>query len=258
MVGTLACDRRTTTCCSPTPGPSPAAGLVVFGGAGFAGEGGRAAFRDIVRRPAPDDNLLFPHPRPLPRDGVGCVWRGWFRGRGGTWFFFVTLGIHLRWLPRARIESPFRACACDRRNDNLIFPHPRPLPRGGVVCAWRSWFRGRGGTCGFWRHRSQASDGRQLDFPPPPAPPPRRGCLCWAGLVSRERGDLGRQRLLGRGALRWSFAGGAVCVICVVDVPPLGVGGGVAMAAGCCRSRFALALSPAPSKCPPKCRLLSV
>ncbi len=101
MVGTLACDRRTTTCCSPTPGPSPAAGLFVLGGAGFAGEGGHG--------------------------------------------FFITLGMHLRWLPRARIESPFRACACDSRNDNLIFPHPRPLPRDGVVCVGRGWFRGRGG-----------------------------------------------------------------------------------------------------------------
>jgi hypothetical protein len=32
--------RGTATCCSPTPGPSPATMLVVFGGADLAGEGG--------------------------------------------------------------------------------------------------------------------------------------------------------------------------------------------------------------------------
>ena len=30
-----------------------------------------------------DRELMFPHPRPLPRDGVLGVWRGGFRGRGG-------------------------------------------------------------------------------------------------------------------------------------------------------------------------------
>ena len=69
MVVTLACDRRTTTCCSPTPGPSPATVVVVLGGADFAGEGGNG-------------------------------------------FCFATQGIHLRWLPWARIEIPFRDCSC--------------------------------------------------------------------------------------------------------------------------------------------------
>ncbi len=27
-------------------------------------------------------NLMFPHPLPLPRDGVFCVWRSGTRGRG--------------------------------------------------------------------------------------------------------------------------------------------------------------------------------
>ena len=64
-----------------------------------------------------DRELMLPHPRPLPRDGVLGVWRGGFRGRGGM----VT----------------------DRE---LMFPHPRPLPRGGVLGVWRGGFRGRGGT----------------------------------------------------------------------------------------------------------------
>jgi hypothetical protein len=64
-----------------------------------------------------DRELMFPHPRPLPRGGVLGVWRGGFRGRGGT----VT----------------------DRE---LMFPHPRPLPRCGVLGVWRGGFRGRGGT----------------------------------------------------------------------------------------------------------------
>ena len=32
----------------------------------------------------PDDNPMFPHPRPLPRDSVGAVCQRGSRGRGGT------------------------------------------------------------------------------------------------------------------------------------------------------------------------------
>ena len=48
------------------------------------GEGLGLAVRDLQTN---DGNLMFPHPLPLPRDGVMRVRRGWFRGRGG-WFLF--------------------------------------------------------------------------------------------------------------------------------------------------------------------------
>jgi hypothetical protein len=32
------------------------------------------------------------------------------------------------------------------RDSELMFPHPRPLPHGGVLGVWRGGFRGRGGT----------------------------------------------------------------------------------------------------------------
>ena len=39
-----------------------------------------------------DSELMFPHPRPLPRGGVLGVWRGWFRVRGGRFVWIVDPG----------------------------------------------------------------------------------------------------------------------------------------------------------------------
>ena len=118
----------TTTCCSPTPGPSPATGLTVLGGAGLAGEGGRAVDRETVRVPSPGRQLdVPPPPAPPPRRCRLCWAERVPRERGDVMSMTETL-------------------ACHRWHDNLMFPHPRPLPRGDVACVGRSGSRGRGGT----------------------------------------------------------------------------------------------------------------
>jgi hypothetical protein len=46
--------------------------------------------------------------------------------------------------------------ASHRRDNNSMFPHPRPLPRDDVVCVGRSGSRGRGETRGQRRRRLPA------------------------------------------------------------------------------------------------------
>jgi len=187
----------------------------VLGGAGLAGEGGRDVDRETARMSSPGRQLdVPPPPAPPPRRCRLCLAERVSRERGDA----------------LSIAKPF---ACHRPNDNLMFPHPRPLPRDGVGCVGRSGSRGRGGTRCRSRNRSRAIAGtttccsptpgpspatmsavlgragsageggrdvddgdaritspeRQLHVPPPPAPPPRRCRLCWAERVSRERGD---------------------------------------------------------------------
>ena len=86
--------------------------------------------------------------------------------------------------------------ASHRRDNNSMFPHPRPLPRDDVVCVGRSGSRGRGETRGQRRRRLPAivetttrpphaptgthsapirnSPGDWLIFPPPTPIPPEK------------------------------------------------------------------------------------
>jgi hypothetical protein len=132
---------------------------------------GRVVDGETVRMSSPGRQLdVPPPPAPPPRRGRLCWAERVSRERGDVLSMTETLTCH-RW------------------NDNLLFPHPRPLPRGGVGCVWRSGSRGRGLRAVDRETVRVPSPGRQLDVPPPPAPPPRRGWLCWAERVSRERGD---------------------------------------------------------------------
>ena len=45
--------------------------------------------------------------------------------------------VFLRW-------RAWRCWSPHARHGNLMFPHPLPLPRDGVLCVWRSGSRGRG------------------------------------------------------------------------------------------------------------------
>jgi hypothetical protein len=100
--------------------------------------------------------------------------------RGGRWAGGLRAG-----------DRCVRASGALCGDGKLMFPHPLPLPRDRVLGVVQSGSRGRGGTCGrrLWLARGDLS-GLQVDVPPPPAPPPRRGFGCFAGRVSRERGDV--------------------------------------------------------------------
>ena len=180
-----------------------------------------------------NNNSMFPHPRPLPRDEVACVGHSGSRGRGET-----------RGQRRSRsqitVETTTRAphaptgtrSARIRHSpgDWLIFPPPtpippekipthlRPRPRENVPVPLQARMRhpqapnpptsNESTTNGAFplrgkvpkgRMRGRAVDGetarmssleRQLDVPPPPAPPPRQCRLCLAERVPRERGDV--------------------------------------------------------------------
>jgi hypothetical protein len=71
--------------------------------------------------------VVPPPPAPPPRRGRLCLAERVSRERGDA----------------LSIAKPF---ACHRRDDNLMFPHPRLLPRDGVGCVGQSGSRGRGGT----------------------------------------------------------------------------------------------------------------
>ena len=59
-----------------------------------------------------DANLMFPHPLPLPRDGVLCVWRSGSRGREGRSFVGARDLGSARWVPSPGSGSrPFQGCS---------------------------------------------------------------------------------------------------------------------------------------------------
>ena len=89
---------------------------------------GRVANGEDVRMSSPGRQLdVPPPPAPPPRRCRLCWAERVSRERGDA----------------LSMAKPF---ACHRRDDNLMFPHPRPLPRDGVGCVGRSGFRGSGGT----------------------------------------------------------------------------------------------------------------
>jgi len=84
-----------------------------------------------------------------------------------------------------------RAVGGLRGDGKLLFPHPLPLPRGGVLGVWRGGSRGRGGRCAVDGCGSRAaiySDGK-LMFPHP-LPLPRGAVLGVSRGGSRGRGGM--------------------------------------------------------------------